>query len=375
MKLKLLMIIGLVIVLTLTLGLSFSCAKSQQTEEVAEETVPVEETEDAEEAETEDAEETETKEVVAGEVVSSESIFEGIEIWLDTGGPPGCSYGTVIYNGAKAAEEAFGCDIEYLYSDWSPEKMLENFKNAVAASPDGIAVMGHPGDDAFEPFVEEAISKGIIVTCMDTELPNLMQKYSSKGFGYVGTNNYSQGLMLAKELVNNYQLGEGDKAFVWGMKGKATRGLRTVGIIDGLEEENIQVDYLEISQDVDSDPSLGVPIITGYLSSNKDCDLIVTDHGGMTAQLENYITAAGLGPDDIIGAGFSLSSATAEGVRNGYIDLVSEGQPFVQGFQAVLGICMAKKYGFTGLYIDTGGGFVSKDNIDIVGPLAEKGIR
>ena len=141
------------------------------------------------------------------------------------------------------------------------------------------------------------------------------------------------------------------------------------------EADGIEVDYLDITQDVDSDPSLGVPIITGYLSSNPDCDLIVTDHGGLTAQLENYITAAGFGPDDIIGAGFSLSPATAEGIENGYIDLVSEGQPFVQGFQAVLGICMAKKYGFTGLYIDTGGGFAHKGNIEYIAPLAEEGIR
>jgi hypothetical protein len=32
-------------------------------------------------------------------------------------------------------------------------------------------------------------------------------------------------------------------------------------------------------------------------------------------------------------------------------------------------------YGFSGLHIDTGGGLISKDNIDLIAPLAEKGIR
>jgi len=38
-------------------------------------------------------------------------------------------------------------------------------------------------------------------------------------------------------------------------------------------------------------------------------------------------------------------------------------------------IYLTKLYGFSGLHIDTGGGLISKDNIDLVAPLAEKGIR
>jgi simple sugar transport system substrate-binding protein len=299
----------------------------------------------------------------------------GLEIWVDTGGPIGCSYGTVIYNGAKAAGNDLGCEIEFVYSDWSAEKMVENFKKALAANPDGIAIMGHPGDGTYEPFIDEAVEKGIVVTCMDTELPEMMKKYQSYGFGYAGTENYAQGRMLSEEAVRRFGLGRGDKAFVWGLKGKAVRGMRTVGIIEALEDAGVKVDYLDISSEVDKDTALGTPLLTGYLASNPDCDLVVTDHGGLTAQLENYFTAAGVGPDEIYGAGFSLSPATASGIRNGYVDLVSEGQPFMQGYFAVVQIVMAKKYGFTGFYIDTGGGFVHKGNIDVVGPLAEKGIR
>ena len=366
--------IAVLLAAMLVLSMSSIVIGCKETAAVEEEVAAVEEEVAAVEEETAAVEEETAEEIVVAEE-PVEGIFDDIEIWLDTGGPPGCSYGTIIYNGAKAAEELLGCSVEYLYSEWSAEKMITNFKNAVAANPDGIAVMGHPGDDAFEPFVEEALGKGIIVTCMDTDLPILRERYASSGFGYVGTDNYAQGTMLGEEIIRRFDFKEGDSAIVWGMKGAGTRGLRTVGIIDALESGGMKVDYLDISADVDKDPSLGVPIITGYLSSNSDCDLIVTDHGGLTAQLENYITAAGLGPEDIVGAGFSLSPATSTGIINGYIDLVSEGQPFVQGFQAVLGICMAKKYGFTGLYIDTGGGFVHKGNIDYIAPLAEAGIR
>jgi simple sugar transport system substrate-binding protein len=40
-----------------------------------------------------------------------------------------------------------------------------------------------------------------------------------------------------------------------------------------------------------------------------------------------------------------------------------------------LQLCLTAKYGFSGLHIDTGGGFASADNVDFLAPLAEKEIR
>ena len=86
------------------------------------------------------------------------------------GGTPGGGFETVVYNGAKAAQAAFGPDVTYQWSDWDPLKMITQFEQAVATKPDGIAVMGHPGDDAFDPLIDDAESQGILVTVMNTEL-------------------------------------------------------------------------------------------------------------------------------------------------------------------------------------------------------------
>ena len=37
--------------------------------------------------------------------------------------------------------------------------MITQFSEAVATSPDGIAIMGHPGDDAFDPLIDDAVSR------------------------------------------------------------------------------------------------------------------------------------------------------------------------------------------------------------------------
>lgn len=300
---------------------------------------------------------------------------KGMTIYFDTGGPVGGTYNTIVQNGAAQAAADLGCNVEFMYSDWSPRLMVENFKKALSASPDGIVVMGHPGDDAFEPFVREAKEKGIIVTASDTELPRLRELYQSRGFGYAGVNNAARGRILATEILNRFGLKKGDKALVWGLKSQPTRGLSTVGIIETLEKVGVTVDYYEITPEVDKDATLGQSIMTAYLSANPDCKIAIMDHGGLTAQLENFFRAAGLGPDDIIGAGFSLSPATASAIESGYVDLVGDGQPFLQGYLPVLQIVLTKKLGFSGLDINTGAGFVHKGNIAFIKPLAKKGLR
>ena len=106
---------------------------------------------------------------------------DGMTIWFDTGGSVGDGYGTIVQNGAKAAAADMGCELRLLYSDWNPETMITHFRNAVAARPDGIVVMGHPGDAAFGPLVDAAVKQGIVVTSIDTALPETQARHRAKG--------------------------------------------------------------------------------------------------------------------------------------------------------------------------------------------------
>jgi len=314
----------------------------------------------------------------AGEVApaaEAEQLCTGVKIVFFPGGPPGGPFGTVVYNGAVAAASDLGADVEYMWSDWNPEKMVSQFKEAAATSPDGIAIMGHPGDDAFETVVDEARAKGIIVTSQNTTLPRIEDRYKGDGFGYVGQELYESGYMLGKDAVRRFELQEGDRAMVWGLLSQPTRGLRTKGAIDALEEAGLTVDYIEIDSATDADATAGTPVFTGYVLSNPDVKLVVTDHGGLTATLETYLKAAGKGPDDIYGIGFDLSPATLEAIRAGWTDLVLDQQPWLQGYLPIAQICLVKKYQFSGLHIDTGSGFAHKDNVEALAPLVEKQIR
>ena len=287
------------------------------------------------------------------------------------GGP----FETVVYNGAVQAAADLGADVEYVWSDWNPEKMITQFSEAMATSPDGIAVMGHPGDEAFGPLVDEAEAKGIVVTSMNTQLAGLQSKYASNGFGYVGAILYQAGWALGKESVARAGLVAGDKAFVWGLLAQAGRGERTKGIVDALKDSGLEVIYQEIDDATNKDAAAGVPVFVGVMSANPDIKLVVTDHGNLTGTQQTFFESAGLGPDDVYGSGFDLSIATVEAIRGGWTDLVIDQQQWLQGYMAILQICLTHNYAFTGLQIDTGAGFAHKDNVELLAGLVEKQIR
>lgn len=300
---------------------------------------------------------------------------KGMTVWVDTGGSVGDGYGTIVQNGAKAAAADLGCELRLVYSDWNPETMLVNFRNAVAASPDGIVIMGHPGDASFGPLVEQAVKKGIVVTSVDTALPGVREANRGKGFGFVGTDNYSQGKALAEEVVRRAELKKGDRVFVWGLKRLPERGRRAQAILDVLEQAGVVVDYLEITPEIDKDPALGGPVVAGYMSRQPDVKAMIVDHGSLTSQMGNHLKNAGVKPKTVYVAGFSLSPATATAIEAGYVQLVSEAQPFLMGYYGVLQTVLSKKYGFTGLSIDTGGGLVDEFNVNSIADLAKKGLR
>ncbi len=291
------------------------------------------------------------------------------------GGSPGGPFATVVYNGAVAAAADLGANVDYVWSDWNPEKMVTQFAEAAATHPDGIAIMGHPGDDAFQAVVDDAEAQGIIVTSQNTTLSQLEARYKTQGFGYVGAELYSAGYALGQEAINRFGLQEGDRAMVWGLLAQAGRGQRTQGVVDALEEAGLVVDYLEIDDATNADASAGTPTFVGYVSANPDVKLVVTDHGALTATLETYLTTAGLEPDDVFAAGFDLSPATVEAIRGGWTDLVIDQQQWLQGYLPILQICITHNYAFTGLHIDTGAGFAHADNIELLANLVEQQIR
>ncbi len=312
---------------------------------------------------------------VAQDSTATDKWCSGVNIVFFPGGSPGGSFETVVYNGAVQATADLGPTTQYVWSDWQPDKMVTQLQQAIATKPDGIAIMGHPGDEAYKPLVDEAEAQGIIITSQNTQLPQLEAEYTGNGFGYAGATLYTQGESVGNEAIKVYNLQAGDEVFVWGLLSQQGRGQRTQGVIDALNAAGMTVDYLEIDAATNADPTAGIPTFTAFVASHPDLKVVITDHGNLTASLPSYLQAAGKQPGEIGAGGFDLSGATIQGIKDGWIGFVNDQQEWLQGYLPVLQICLTKVYGFSGLSIDTGAGFVTADNVDALSALAEAQIR
>ena len=295
---------------------------------------------------------------------------------MQMGGNPGDGATLARQTGAAAAAKALGVDrLNSQFSAWAPEKMIEEFKQALAAKPSCIVIMGHPGSDAFKDLVAQAVAQGIVVTDGNSPLTPLQQQYGPQGFGYAGVDLYEGGSLTAREMIKAGNLKSGDKAMVYGVFSQAERGQSEKGLADTLEKAGLKVDRLEITQEANSDVSLAVPILTAYVQAHPNLKAIGTQHGGITGILADVLKKAGKKPGEVTVGGIDLGPATIDGLKSGYVSATLDQLLYLQGFMPVLQCVLTSKYKMPGLTLNTGTGVVTPETIGGLVKLIDDGIR
>ncbi len=311
---------------------------------------------------------------IAPASAADEPIGAGLTMYMQMGGNPGDGATLARQTGASQAAAAFGVDLKEQFSAWAPETMINQFKEAVAAKPACIEIMGHPGSAAFEDLVKGAVDQGIVVTVGNSPMTDLQTTYGPNGMGYAGVDLYQGGKLTAEHMIAQ-GLKSGDTAMVYGVFSQAERGQSEKGLADTLEAAGLTVDRLEITQEANSDASLAVPVLTAYIQAHPDLKAIGTQHGGNTGILAEVLQKAGKKPGDIIVGGIDLAPATIDGVKSGYVSATLDQLLYLQGFMPVLQCVLTAKYKMPGLNLNTGAGTVTPQNIDSLVDLIDAGIR
>jgi len=305
---------------------------------------------------------------------ADEPIGAGLVMYMQMGGNPGDGATLARQTGAAQAAASFGVDLKEQFSAWAPETMINQFKEAVAAKPDCIEIMGHPGSAAFEDLVKGAVDQGIVVTVGNSPMTDLQATFGTAGMGYAGVDLYQGGKLTAEHMLAQ-GLKSGDEAMVYGVFSQAERGQSEKGLADTLEAAGLTVDRLEITQEANSDASLAVPVLTAYIQAHPNLKAIGTQHGGVTGILAEVLQKAGKKPGEIIVGGIDLAPATIDGVKSGYVSATLDQLLYLQGFMPVLQCVLTKKYKMPGLNLNTGAGTVTPQNIDSLVELIDAGIR
>lgn len=309
---------------------------------------------------------------VAQDSVLGEKWCSDMTIRFFVGGAEGDAFASIVLRGAQTAEADLGPTVEYIFSGWDRERMTQQLREAVASQPDGIAMMGHPGDDAIMAIAEEAHNAGILMMYQNVDVPEVRAAF---GGGYVGANLYPQGRALGEEAIRQFGLQSGETAIIIGPFADPNRGLRERGTADVFEELGMKVVRIESTPEWASDPNLAIPVISAAILDNPEVRLIGYPGGQMLGNAPTYMQAVDKQPGDIINIGFDTSPLIMEAFDEGWVQLTSDQQPFLQGYMPVLSLCQQKFLGMGPLNIDTGAGFVDSNNYQSVADLARAGLR
>jgi simple sugar transport system substrate-binding protein len=295
-----------------------------------------------------------------------------VHIRFFAGGAEGDAFATIVYNGAKQAEHDLGAKVDYVFSGWDPEKMIQQLREAIAVKPDGIAMMGHPGNASIMPLAEEASKAGIRMIYQNVPVDDAVAKF---GGAYVGAQQNPQGRALGNEAIRRFGLKAGDVAIVMGPWQQEERAQRELGTVQAFEAAGLKVVKLQGVEGSASDPNLNIPIMTAAIANNPTVRIIAYPGGQILGNAPTYMQAAGKKPGDIINIGFDTSPQVVEAFKGGWVQLTSDQQPFQQGYIPILSLCEQVVYGLGPMNVDTGAGFVTPENYQAVAGLAGEGLR
>jgi len=295
-----------------------------------------------------------------------------VRIHFFAGGAEGDGFAGIVQTGAENAIRDTGADAEILYSEWASERMIQQLREAIGAGVDGIAMMGHPGDDAIMPLAEMASEAGILMMYQNVDVPAVRAKY---GGGYVGADLSTQGKELAREAIRQFGFEAGDTAIVMVPVGDYSRAQREDGTKIVFEEHGMIVVVLDGTPEQATDPNSAIGVISAALAANPETKVIVHTGGQMLGNAETFAKAAGYGPGELLQIGFDTSPQVMSAFVNDYAHLTSDQQPFLQGYLPILALCQMKVLGTGALNQDTGAGFVTTSNYEDVMDLANAGLR
>jgi len=298
--------------------------------------------------------------------------MEDITIRFFAGGDAGDPFASIVYRGALAAQKALGVKVDYVFSGWDNERMVAQLRDAIAARPDGIAMMGHAGDAAIMPLAEEAAKAGIVMIYQNVDVPKVREKF---GGAYVGAQLESQGRALADTAIQKFKLKKGDRVIVFGNWGMPGRYIREGASADAFTKAGMVVTKLTITNEQVANTQLLLPVISGAILAQPATKLILYSNSANLGAVPMYMDSLGKKPGQIINIGFDTSPAIVDAFRRGYVQLSSDQQPYLQGFIPVSSLALTIAYGFSLISYDTGAGFVTPENIEDLAALAVAGIR
>jgi simple sugar transport system substrate-binding protein len=274
--------------------------------------------------------------------------------------PDSDSWWNTIKNAIRVAGEQMDVEVEYRNPPTGDlADMARIIEQAVASNPDGL-ITSIADFDVLSGPIKKAVRKGIPVITINSGTHE--QSEALGALLHVGQPEYAAGKgagMRAKAngvkkflCVNHYIT---NPASVERCQGYADG----IGVKLGKQMIDSGIDPGEIKNKV-----------IAYLRANPDTNGIITLGPNSAHPTIAALDTMGLKGKIYFGT-FDLSSEIAAAIKDGTIAFAIDQQPFLQGYLPVVILTNLARYGVVpGNHINSGPGFVTKANINLVEKLA-----
>jgi simple sugar transport system substrate-binding protein len=274
--------------------------------------------------------------------------------------PDSDSWWNVIKNAIKIAGQQMGVTVEYRNPPTGDlADMARIVEQAVASKPDGL-ILTIADFDVLKGPVGKAVKKGIPVITINSGTQEQSAKLGA--LMHIGQPEYAAG-----EGAGNRAKAEGVTKFLC-VNHYITNPAsveRCQGFADGLG-----VDLGKQMIDSGIDPGEVKNRVIAYLRANPDTNGILTL--GPNSAIPTIAALNEIGKQGKIFFGtFDLSGEISEAIKAGTINFAIDQQPFLQGYLPVVLLTNYVRYGvIPSNDINSGPGFITKDNIELVEKLA-----
>jgi simple sugar transport system substrate-binding protein len=267
------------------------------------------------------------------------------------------------------------CQMVFTQTEGAVDQEVANQQAALARKPDAL-ITTLVDNNAFLGNLKEAKEKGVIVIASNvdaTEGPELQYRQA-----FVGQNFVPAGQTLARRMSTLFPK-EGPIRVLVGVNapGENWSEQRAKGIMLGLEEykqanpgRQIVIDKLDVSAE-------GATVsdrVGAYISAHPDTTAYI-ETGLWHSNVARMLKDRGIPPGKILLGGFDLAAQVIEQMKNGYIQVEIDQQPYEQGFLPVMQIYLEKKVGLMPANVDSGEAVFTPEQADQLMSLAKQGLR
>ncbi len=263
------------------------------------------------------------------------------------------SFWCTVEDGIKTAAAQMGVEVTILGPDkFDLEKTASLIDQAVAAQPDGIGLT----------VTDPVLFKEPIMKALDAGIPVLAYN-AGKGpledgipyMTYLGMDEYQGGYQSGQRMA---AAGASSGVCINHQVGHAGLDARCKGFVDAFTEKDLPAEVLAIKGE---DAAQSQTTISDFYAANPDVDAFLTL--GPSGANPFYAFLEAEQPDGVMHGTFDLSPEIEANIQDGTTMFAVDQQPFLQGYNAVVYLVLANKYGIRPALpvTATGPGFIDKN--------------